>query len=159
MESHRTCTIAHHVLTISAAEFLPPCLEALQRLPADPLARADMTLAVERVADADWPQGLHHEGHWYLLGRRGYCLWFDLTTAGMRLVLEAGGRVSPYWLQRDLFGLFACLTGEVLLHASAVAREGQGFVFCGVSGVGKTTMAAASIFIIVPFLIIFKSPF
>ena len=143
MQAQCRCLVADHVLAISRPDLLPVCLRALTRMPADPAARPDITLAVERTADAGWPQGMHRAVDWYALGRQGYCVYFDPAGARLRLVLAPAPPVSAYWLQRDLFGVCACVTAEVLLHASAVMRRETAFLFCGPSGAGKTTMAAA----------------
>ena len=39
-----------------------------------------------------------------------------------------------------MFGALACLSGELMLHGSAVLHHGLAHVFCGPSGTGKSTL-------------------
>jgi hypothetical protein len=41
---------------------------------------------------------------------------------------------------RILFAYFVLWRGGVLIHAAGIARNGSGFVFCGPSGIGKSTV-------------------
>lgn len=70
-----------------------------------------------------------------------------LAREGRQLAIEPDPGVEP----RDMLafalgtGLGALLyqRGITVLHASAVARDDQAFAFCGPSGIGKSTLAAA----------------
>lgn len=54
------------------------------------------------------------------------------------------GKVYPLqWLEIQMCSAWLATMGDVILHASGVAREGKGYCFIGESGAGKSTIAAA----------------
>jgi len=79
------------------------------------------------------------EGRW-LLGRGDFQAAFDLRSRRGRLTCVP----NPYSvdaLLRIVHSLLLAPAGGMLLHASGGVRGGRGFLFSGVSGAGKTTMA------------------
>lgn len=64
---------------------------------------------------------------------RNWDLWFD----------GAGNEADP--LEYPLDGLvlyyLTAISGDIMIHASGVNNSGRGYIFSGVSGKGKTTMA------------------
>jgi hypothetical protein len=55
----------------------------------------------------------------------------------------AAARESQVYLIGSVFGALLLQRGQVVLHASAVAMNGEAVLFCGRSGAGKSTSAAA----------------
>jgi hypothetical protein len=79
------------------------------------------------------------DGRW-LLVRGDFRAAFDLRTRCGHLSCV----MNPYsvdTLLRIVHSLLLAPAAGLLLHASGAVREGRGFVFSGVSGAGKTTMA------------------
>jgi hypothetical protein len=71
-------------------------------------------------------------------------LKFSLTSRDWDLWLpEEAGSADP--LEYPLDGLIlyylTVMNGDIMIHASGVGRAGRGYIFSGVSGKGKTTMA------------------
>jgi hypothetical protein len=71
-------------------------------------------------------------------------LKFSLNTREWDLYFEgAGNETDP--LEYPLDGLIlyylTVLHGDIMIHASGVNHSGSGYLFCGVSGKGKTTLA------------------
>lgn len=69
----------------------------------------------------------------FSLSERNWDLWFD----------GAGSEIDP--LEYPLDGLIlyylTVIHGDILIHASGINNAGHGYLFSGVSGKGKTTMA------------------
>ncbi|MCX6332984.1 MAG: hypothetical protein NT092_01605 [Bacteroidia bacterium] len=69
----------------------------------------------------------------FSLSEKKWDLWFD----------DAGSSIDP--LEYPLDGLIlyylTAISGDIMIHASGVNHEGRGYLFSGVSGKGKTTMA------------------
>ena len=68
-----------------------------------------------------------------LLNRTG-----ELITSGENLALEL-----EYCL-RILFGYFVLQKGGLLIHGAGIARQNNGYIFLGPSGVGKSTVSRLS---------------
>jgi len=110
--------------------------------------RPECTAAIEFDLEAaegepvDSEQGLEvvsERGRW-LVWRNDFRASFDLGTRLGRLAF----RPNPYsvdTLLRVVHSLLLAPAGGLLLHASGGIREGRGYLFSGVSGAGKTTMA------------------
>ncbi len=80
------------------------------------------------------------EGGRWLLSRGEFRASFDLRTRRGELVCIP----NPYsvdTLLRIVHSLLLAPAGGLLLHASGGIRGGRGYLFSGVSGAGKTTMA------------------
>jgi hypothetical protein len=69
----------------------------------------------------------------FSLSERNWDLWFD----------NAGGEIDPmeYPLDGLILYYLTVIHGDILIHASGVNNAGNGYLFSGVSGKGKTTMA------------------
>jgi hypothetical protein len=70
-----------------------------------------------------------------------------LLTAGCDIAVEPASDASkadvPIFLLGTVFGLLQHQRGRIVLHASAVSVNGQAVLFCGRTGAGKSTLAAA----------------
>lgn len=70
-----------------------------------------------------------------------------LLTGGREVVLETAAGVAPadisIFLTGTVLGILLHQRGQVVLHASAVRVNGKAVLFCGASGTGKSTLAAA----------------
>jgi hypothetical protein len=70
-----------------------------------------------------------------------------LLTGGEEILVDPASDARlddiPVFLVGTVLGLLLHQRGLVLLHASAVEADGKAIVFCGPSGVGKSTLAAA----------------
>ena len=68
--------------------------------------------------------------------------WIDRAAGQGRLVMRPGG--NPENFLRVLYAWLALTHSGLLLHACGVIRDGKGYVFCGYSGAGKSTVARLS---------------
>lgn len=134
--------IGNAVVDLKNAARLPDTLQGLRRLPSD-ATNVLATLEISWQDDVTWPIGVMAEGGLHRFGRTTYAMEVAPVERLILLVFTAqpdGDEI--YWLQRDIFGILACLSGEVMLHASAlISPDGGAWVFCGQSGVGKSTLA------------------
>lgn len=167
----RKCLIGSQVVEVRWESPLPEELAGITRLPAETGASADWKLWIEfrefaglptasgnppdvpappaepgqrctptaAGADGGSPAGPPAP---IVLVRVTQRIEIDLPARTVRLRLRLPlGKKTRYWFQRDVFGLLASLSGEALLHSSAVVREGKAYVFCADSGTGKSTIA------------------
>ena len=91
------------------------------------------------VSQDDNVQVRCEDGRW-LLARGDFRAAFDLRSRSGQLACVP----NPYsvdTLLRVIHSLLLASAGGLLLHASGGIRNGRGFLFSGVSGAGKTTMA------------------
>lgn len=70
-----------------------------------------------------------------------------LVTDGDEVVVELHGAstaadAAPFLLG-TVFGVLLHQRGQLVLHASTVSHQGRGIALCGVTGAGKSTLAAA----------------
>jgi hypothetical protein len=109
-----------------------------------PAAQGSLALDVDLlepggpVADEDLSVQLR-EGEWWMERGDFAARWDPRTGSGKVRQPE-----NPYSLDcvlRIVHSLVLAESGGVLLHASSAVRNGKAFVFAGVSGAGKTTMA------------------
>ncbi len=68
-------------------------------------------------------------------------LEYDSSRVAGRFVVNALDRFVLGALMRQSFGLLCNLSGDLLVHASAVSRRGTLWLFCGPPGSGKSTIA------------------
>ena len=122
----------------------------LEPMDAGALRRAWPSGDAERVLERTRPNGrpmMVVERHPEL----GFCIWAPYY--GRHLVSADGARirsalpsVAPWRWERLLFAqvlpLAAALTGRELFHASAVELDGGAVAFVGLSGAGKSSIAA-----------------
>jgi hypothetical protein len=93
--------------------------------------------------------------HWYSLVRRpdrslvfrvyalcDFEISADLGTVSLRMVEGVDEGMASVMVVGTLAALQLYLRGELVLHASAVARDGRAVAFTGHSGMGKSTLAA-----------------
>jgi hypothetical protein len=77
-------------------------------------------------------------------GKKSATLKFSLITREWELWFEEGGK-STDPLEYPLDGLIlyylTVIQGDILIHASGVNHAGHGYLFSGISGKGKTTLA------------------
>lgn len=112
--------------------------------------KADVTMLVEDVPEH--LDGVLHSGPNWEINKNSFLL--NLPDTG-RFMATDGDRISicpaPDMPVEDVLvfatgtGMSAILyqRGAMLLHASAVACNGRAYLFCGPSGVGKSTLSAA----------------
>ena len=70
-----------------------------------------------------------------------------MLTDGNQIVFapesEASAADVPIFIMGTVFGILLHQRQQIVLHASAVEVNGKAIVFCGPSGEGKSTLAAA----------------
>jgi len=72
-------------------------------------------------------------------------LTFELSyNAGALLTLNQVPFIELEYSLRVLYAYFILIYGGVLVHAAGIARNGIGYIFCGPSGVGKSTVSKLS---------------
>lgn len=110
----------------------------------DSAGESAFTLDVELTDPPETPrdediQVTQDAGVWTI--RRGdFCAQLDLT-ARRGWIRQSANPYSADALLRILHTLLLAPEGGFLLHASSAVRNGQAFLFAGVSGSGKTTIA------------------
>jgi hypothetical protein len=132
-------------LTVSSEVALPgvnPAPDAAQR--ADVTIRSGpvpANLPGTEVAGPTWQIA----GEQFLLRVPGIARY--LLTAGRVIVFEPEAKADPadipVFLIGTVLGILLHQREQIVLHASAVEVDGKAILFCGPSGVGKSTLAAA----------------
>jgi hypothetical protein len=108
-----------------------------------PRAHADFDFAVELAA----PDLRHidkdlvvqqQRGRWIVERGDFWASWDNRTNRGR--IRQSANPYSVDTLLRILHSLVLAREGGFLLHAASAVRNGRAFLFCGVSGAGKTTL-------------------
>ena len=111
---------------------------------------ADRSQRIEGVPLASLHPGVPLYDFWrtqagYLLRFHDY-VDFEIDTPLQRVVVRPHEGVDPQWaalfFEGSVFAFLLFLRGFCVLHASAVERDGRTVAMVGVSGAGKTTLAA-----------------
>jgi hypothetical protein len=82
-------------------------------------------------------------GRLVLFQRRDFAGWVDIDAGRGKCVM--GRNMEPFAVESFLrvsYSFLAVANGGLLLHSAGVIRDGQGFLFPGVSGTGKSTIAS-----------------
>lgn len=142
----RLVRIGPSVVRLEGSQHLPQALRGLCRADAPgavPDAVPDAVISVVHCDKPAWPLDVSRDGDAHIFGRPRHAMKVLPAKRELRLSLCDGLEFNDvYWLQRDIFGALACLSGGLMLHASAVrGPDGRGYIFCGPSGMGKSTMA------------------
>ena len=107
-----------------------------------PLATLDVEIVAEpKINDGDVEVRIRH-GRWFINGR----IFPPSSTPPLRQAVFASP-LNPYSIDtvlRILHGLLLVRHGGFLLHAASAIRNGKAFLFSGLSGAGKTTIAGLS---------------
>ncbi len=139
-------TIGNATVVIQNSELLPNRLGGLRRLAGHGASTSshhvDAALEIETRPARDWELDATEHGDMHCFGRPAYAFEVYPLENRMRLLLAAPPEGDDlYWFQRDIFGILACMSGGLMLHASAlIANEDGAWVFCGDSGAGKSTV-------------------
>ena len=100
------------------------------------------TLEFQATERADWQTGLEREGARFRRAVASHQCEIDFLARRVVVrCLAQLDRVGLYLLFRDVFAALCGLSGDVLLHASSVVRDGRAIAFCAFSGGGKSTIA------------------
>jgi hypothetical protein len=92
------------------------------------------------IADPDADVSVnHHSGCWSFERGDFHAEWEPATCTGR--IRQAPNPYSMDAVLRILHSLLLAKQGGFLLHAASAIRNGRAFLFAGVSGAGKTTMA------------------
>jgi len=71
-------------------------------------------------------------------------LKFSLKTTDWDMWIEGAGKETDpmeYPLDGLILYYISAIKGDIMIHASGINNEGKGYIFSGISGKGKTTMA------------------
>lgn len=117
----------------------------------DASSAVDVTIGAGDVP-ADLTKGVVRSGPNWQLAADAYLLRIPglarfRITGGTRIDYATEGHTPPAeltaFLTGSVLGILLHLRGCIVLHASAVVVDGHAILFCGASGAGKSTMAAA----------------
>lgn len=139
-------TIGNTLVLVRNSELLSGSLSGLKRLHHHGArignTNRTVTIEVEKRPDRNWELDVTTRGDLHCFGRPTYAFEVEPLDSRVCIVLAALPQGNDlYWFQRDLFGILACVSGGLMLHASAVvASDGGAWVFCGESGAGKSTI-------------------
>ncbi len=140
---NKNVIIGNSCVQIRGLELLPTPLAGLARLACSGIPE-EAILDVETRAKRDWPLDVVEKNGTHCFGRPNYAMEVTPDSRKIRLLFAAEPESDDlYWLQRDIFGVLACMAGELMLHCSAViSPDGSAWAFCGASGVGKSTICS-----------------
>ena len=86
---------------------------------------------------------ISHLGHRTLFQRRDFAGWIDVEARRGKSVLRQN--MEPFAVEsflRICYSFLAVKHGGLLLHSAGVVRNGNGYIFPGISGTGKSTIAS-----------------
>ncbi len=117
-------------------------LESFFRRPAAEDAVADFSWKIEVYEERDWPCEVwdRTDAVWFT-GRKHHYFQYDGYKNEFCLkILKTIDSEGLYWLRRDLFGGFGSVSGQQVIHSSAVIYGNKGYIFSAPSETGKTTL-------------------
>lgn len=134
--------IGNSTVRIDNAGRLAGAFAGLLRLPQHDGVPIDASLEIVARPSPDWPLDVTRQGDVHCFGRPTYAFEVEPREHRLRLLLTAmAGADGLYWFQRDIFGILACMAGDLMLHGSAVTTPHENaWVFCGPSQAGKSTI-------------------
>lgn len=113
-------------------------------------AEADVTIQKDKLR---WPASasVSPEGSFHFAGKEAYLFWDNVGTFlvrnGNEIIADPLPEADEQLVRLPLLGAVLSVLlhqrGELVLHASAVAVDGEAVVFMGAKGQGKSTTAAA----------------
>jgi hypothetical protein len=99
-------------------------------------------LDLQVVDEPDWTPTLQRDGQVFVKAMASHLCRIDFASRHILVRLATNlGPVDWYFVFRDIFAALCGLSGDTLLHASAVAHRGEAHAFCAYSGGGKSTIA------------------
>jgi hypothetical protein len=109
------------------------------------LVSATITVAgAERAAPLHDP-ALDFDGDSVRFSTPTYTGWIDAAGGRAELTLSSAYALEDVeYFVRVIYALLAFRAGGLLFHAAGIVRDGRGYLFCGASGSGKTTVARLS---------------
>jgi hypothetical protein len=125
-------------------------VDLLGLIPASESTSPDVT--IRRRAVPAVLEGATAKGPTWEIAADSFLLRIDgiarfLLTGGREIAFEIEAGASPddaaIFLTGTVFGILLHQRGQIVLHASAVRVGGKAVLFCGSSGAGKSTIAAA----------------
>jgi hypothetical protein len=115
------------------------------RSDAAPLLTARVTLSgAERTTPIYDPRLIFHDGRAYFTTPT-YTGWIDAHAGRAELTISSTYPLEDVeYFVRVIYALLAFRAGGLLFHAAGIAHHERGYLFCGHSGSGKTTVARLS---------------
>ncbi len=115
------------------------------------VATAGLELKDELKPDSYlWEVKTHGYGYmistWSFIGKAFLPVKFHFTPGEKQITVYASvddGSIHPFGYPAGalLIYLLSSLSGSILIHSSAIEDQGNGYLFTGISGMGKSTMA------------------
>ncbi len=134
--------IGSQKIDIVHPERLPARLRGLLKIKAKDPGEGSIKLDVSVTPRKNWETDIRHRGGIHFIGRKSHSFRVDKKRRHLHVTfVQPFDKNQTYWFQRDLFGLLPWLSDELFLHSSALAYRGAGYVFCGDTGAGKSTLA------------------
>jgi hypothetical protein len=104
-------------------------------------ARLNIEISPSLRADPDAELSVTREAGIWVMRRGDFCSTFDPATRSGTILQAEDHIYAIDGVLRIVHSIDLAAKGGFLLHASSVIREGRAFVFTGLSGAGKTTIA------------------